>query len=269
MPTGIATTDCSCPYDWEGDCKHIVALLLTYIHEPEAMLSLEPLFATLAAKPKSSLLKVISELLKRAPQLAHIIQVYADIPTPPPDSGPLPLVAVYREQIDNIFGDSFFEQHQLYYVVTQLEDMRQQAEFLTQLDETERALSILHALIHQSIVRYSDTLDNNELLQFIDECITSFTQIVADAPESVSIQEHCRMLLQLSFDVEESFTSVLTYFLERVCSTQETADLQVMVEQNLDKSPDRQAHVHLLLGLYVQSGRTEDGLRLAQSERER
>ena len=147
--------------------------------------------------------------------------------------------------------------------------MRQQAEFLAQLDETERALSILHALIHQSIVRYSHTLDNNELLQFIDECTTSFTQITVDAPEPVTIQEHCQMLLQLSFDVEDIFTSILTYFLERLCSTQETADLQVVIEQNLDKSPDRQAHVHLLLRLYVQSRRTEDGLRLAQSERER
>ena len=43
MPTGIDAAYCSCPYDWEGDCKHIVALLLTYIHTPYTILSLEPL----------------------------------------------------------------------------------------------------------------------------------------------------------------------------------------------------------------------------------
>ena len=75
--TGIAATYCSCPYDWGGDCKHIIALLLTYVHEPDAILSLEPLFDTLASKPKSELLQVISELLKRAPELVPIAQAYS------------------------------------------------------------------------------------------------------------------------------------------------------------------------------------------------
>jgi len=34
---GIREATCSCPYDWSGWCKHIVAMLLTYIHAPETM----------------------------------------------------------------------------------------------------------------------------------------------------------------------------------------------------------------------------------------
>ena len=80
MPTGIETAYCSCPYDWEGDCKHIVALLLTRVHNPETILSLEPLFATLASEPSSSLVRIISELLKYAPELVPIVQGYLDNP---------------------------------------------------------------------------------------------------------------------------------------------------------------------------------------------
>ncbi len=29
---GIAETRCSCPYDWGGICKHIVAVLLVLVH---------------------------------------------------------------------------------------------------------------------------------------------------------------------------------------------------------------------------------------------
>ena len=83
MPTGIADTHCSCPYTGEGDCKHIVALLLTYVHAPETIYSVETLLSTLAENPASSLLQVISELLKRAPELVPIAQVYADIPQAP------------------------------------------------------------------------------------------------------------------------------------------------------------------------------------------
>ena len=76
--TGIATTRCSCPYDWEGDCKHIVALLLTYIEAPETLHRIEELLPTLALKPKSKLLQIISMLIKRNPKLASVVQAYID-----------------------------------------------------------------------------------------------------------------------------------------------------------------------------------------------
>ena len=268
MPTGIASTYCSCPYDWGGDCKHIVALLLTYVHEPDTVPSLEPLFATLEAKPKSSLLQIISELLKHAPELLPIAQAYSDIPVPPPRPGPLPLVTAYQEQIDSIFEEDFPEQHHLHQVLAQLESLRQQAEFLAQLGETERALSILHALIHQSIVRYSGTLQIGELPHFVNECTMTFAQIVEDAQESVEILEHCRMLLRLSFDAEPVFTPLLTSFLEELCLTEELGDLEAEIGENLDKSPDRQAHIRLLSALDFQSGLTEDYFRLAEPEGE-
>ncbi|MCA1704782.1 MAG: SWIM zinc finger family protein, partial [Actinobacteria bacterium] len=34
---GIIEASCSCPYDWGGLCKHIVATLLACVHEPESV----------------------------------------------------------------------------------------------------------------------------------------------------------------------------------------------------------------------------------------
>ena len=76
------------------------------------------------------------------------------------------------------------------------------------------------------------------------------------------------MLLRLSFDAEQVFTPLLTYFLEQLCLTQDLADLETAIEQDLDKSPDPQAHVRLLLALDCQSDQIEDYLRLAESEAE-
>ena len=268
MPTGIAAAYCSCPYDWGGDCKHIVALLLTYVEAPDAIDSLDALLAALAEKPKSSLLQVISELLKRAPELVPIVQAYSDVPAASLCPGPLPLVTVYREQIDRIFGEGFLEQHQLHHVLSQLEDLRCHAESLAQLDETELALSMLHALIHQCIARYSDTLQKSELPRFVNKCTQTFTPIAIDAQDPAEIHEHCQTLLRLSFEAEPAFTSTLTSFLEQLCLIEEPEDLQVTIEQQLDESPDRQAHVRLLLALYFQSGEIEDYLRLARFEGE-
>jgi uncharacterized Zn finger protein len=41
--SGIAETSCTCPYDYGGICKHIVALLLTYIKDPQSFRSIPPL----------------------------------------------------------------------------------------------------------------------------------------------------------------------------------------------------------------------------------
>ena len=267
-PTGIAVTDCSCPYDWGGDCKHIVALLLTYAEVPDTIYSLDTLLAALEEKPKPNLLQIISELLTRVPELIPIAQAYSAVPVTPPRPEPLPLVAVYREQIDGIFGRGFLEKHRLQDVLSLLEDLRRHAESLGQLEETERALSILHALIHQSIAHYSDTLQGDELPRFIKKCTRAFTRIVENTPEPAAIQEHCQMLLRLSFDAEPVFTSLLTDFLEQLCLMEELADLQVAIEHALDESPDRPKHVRLLLALYFQSGDIEDYLQLARSEGE-
>ena len=291
MPTGIAATHCSCPYDGDfggyGDCKHIVALLLTYLYTPEIICSIDSLIMTLSEKPKETLLRILSEMLIRAPDVAPVVQVYADM-TEESESGTAstvdeptncPAFTVYRERIDCIFGADFLEQHQLQKVLAQLEGLAQQAESLSHLGETELALSILHALIHQSIVRYPDTLQKQELPRFVKQCATTFVEIARDAQELTSIghgietipipfREHYQMLLDLSFDAEPVFTPLLTQLLQECCTIEDAADLQATIEQCLDESPDRQAHVQLLFAYHLQAGSIGACLRLARREGE-
>ena len=276
MPTAIAATFCSCSYSGGGACKHIVALLLTYVEAPETVCSVDSLLTMLAEKPKGSLLRVISELLKRTPALAPVAQVYADmaeeskleITATANELTVCATVRVYREQIDRLFGDDFLEQHRLHQVLVQLEGLVRHAESLAYLGEARFALSILHALVHQSIVRYPDTLQRSELPRFVSRCTNVFAQIAVNAQRPSEILEHCRMLLALSFDAAPIFTPLLTHFLEQLCSMQEPTDLQATIEQRLDESPNRQAHVQLLLALYFRAGRVEDYLCLARCEGE-
>ena len=268
MPTGIVSTHCSCPYNGRGDCKHVVALLLTYSEAPETMCSVDTLLTTLAVKPKSHLLWVISELLKRTPELSPIVQVYAEVPGAPSHAEKLPLVTVYRERIEHIFGHSFLEDHQLRKVLTQLESLRHHAESLAQLGETEFALAILHALIHQSIVRYADTLQKDELPRFVNKCTKTFAKIATNVQTPYATLEHCQMLLKLSFDAEQAFTPLLIQLVEHLCLTQDTADLQLMIERGLGECQDRRPHVQLLLSLYLRNEQIDAYIRLARSEGE-
>ena len=287
MPTGIATTACSCPYDGDfggyGDCKHIVALLLTYLHTPDSISSIDALMTTLAGKPKENLLHVLSEVLKHAPDVEPVVRAHADVSddthgSDDTEAAPT-ILAVYLERIDHIFGDSFLEQHHLRNVLIQLEGLVDQAESLSEVGETEFALSILHALIHQSTVRYRDTLQKQELPRFVKKCAKIFAEIAMEAQEldsvdlgietlPIPLHEHYQMLLALSFDAAPIFTPLLTHLLQQCCTTSESADLQSTIEQRLDDSPDQSAHVHLLFAFYLRSGRIGKGPRLARGEAE-
>ena len=277
MPTGIAAARCSCPYDGDGDCKHIVALLLTYVQTPDLICAIDTLLATLSEKPKGTLLRILSEVLKRRPELVPVVQVYADR-MDDTDATPTTL-AVYRERIDCIFGPGFLEQHQLQKVLIQLEGLVQHAESLSHLGETDFALSLLHALIHQSIVRYSDTLQKQELPRFVKQCTRMFARIAMNAEDPaatgfgidivpVTLPEHCWLLLELSFDAAPVFTPLLTGLLQACNTCQESADFQATLEQRLDESPDRQAHIRLLFDCYLQAGSIGECLRLARREGE-
>ncbi len=275
-PTGIADAECSCPYDWGGDCKHIVALLLTYVHEPEEIRSLEPILTAIAEKPRATLLNIISELLKREPALVPIVKTYADGVTEsqfgdtPTASASTVVVSatttVYREQVDRLFGDGFLEQHQLHKVIEQLTELVRHAESLAQAGATEFALSILYALIHQSIVRYEDTLQGPELPRFVGTCTTQFVQITDTLQELTALREYHQPLLGLSFEAESVFTPHLIHLLKQLCTTQDTTDLQTTIEQRLDESQDRQTHVQLLLHLYLNSQQIAAAFRLARRE---
>ena len=275
-PTGIADAECSCPYDWGGDCKHIVALLLTYVHEPDEIHSIEPILTAIAEKPRATLLDIISELLKREPSLVPTVKTYTDgvaesqfQDTQTTSASTVVVSATttaYREQIDRLFGDGFLEQHQLHKVIEQLTALVKHAESLAQAGATEFALSILYALIHQSIVRYEDTLQNSELPRFVGTCTTQFVQITDTLQELTALREYYQPLLALSFEAEAAFTPHLIQLLKQLCATQDTTEFQTAIEQRLDESRDRQTHVQLLLDLHLTNQQIAAAFRLARRE---
>jgi uncharacterized Zn finger protein len=66
---GVRADSCNCEYDFGGHCKHIVALLLTYAHEPEQFVVREDMAKRLAALSREQLLALLTELLDEVPDL--------------------------------------------------------------------------------------------------------------------------------------------------------------------------------------------------------
>jgi uncharacterized Zn finger protein len=70
---GIREASCTCPRG--GVCKHIVALLLTYVHEPDSFKVLTSLDAMLARLGREELISLIGDMLQREPSLSAVVDL--------------------------------------------------------------------------------------------------------------------------------------------------------------------------------------------------
>ena len=80
---GLSAVTCTCPYDFEGWCKHIVASLLTYDREPGQIVHRPPLIQTLQTLTPQQLQKILQDLTDRHPELLEEIDHCAVLMTTP------------------------------------------------------------------------------------------------------------------------------------------------------------------------------------------
>jgi uncharacterized Zn finger protein len=71
---GITQALCSCPYDWGGWCKHIVATLLACVHDPAQVDERPSAQALLAELDREQLQGLLVRLLEQRPELADVIE---------------------------------------------------------------------------------------------------------------------------------------------------------------------------------------------------
>ena len=95
---GVESEKCTCPYDWGGICKHQVALLLTYIRQPESFYVIPSLPEMLANRSQEDLIDLIGRMTKRYPDLLSLVELSAQGTSDGTSPQPIDL-NVYRRQV--------------------------------------------------------------------------------------------------------------------------------------------------------------------------
>ncbi|MFB6246935.1 MAG: SWIM zinc finger domain-containing protein [Salinibacter sp.] len=72
---GIVAGSCSCPIGDGGRCKHAVALLLTWVEQPDAFEAAAPLADRLREQSKAELIEIIQRLVEREPSLESTVDL--------------------------------------------------------------------------------------------------------------------------------------------------------------------------------------------------
>lgn len=93
--SGLSEGDCSCPVGDEGRCKHVAAMLLLWIDEPDSFGEVEDLESVLAQRTPEQLLALIRQMLIRHPDLESLIE----LPVPGQDAEKPVKVSLLRNQV--------------------------------------------------------------------------------------------------------------------------------------------------------------------------
>jgi uncharacterized Zn finger protein len=150
---GIATTSCTCPYDWGSLCKHLVALLLTYIHQPQAFRVMTPVEEMLAERSKEELIALIGEMVKREPELTSVVELSAAT-----QSAKSIDVEAYRRQVRRAV-----RRESPRAIEKELRALRDTAGRLAKAGDWLAAGAVYHVLLVETVRHY------DEQLQMMDE----------------------------------------------------------------------------------------------------
>ena len=195
---GVARTDCSCPYDHGGICKHRVAVLLTCLRDPECVRTRSPLSDLLADADRETLEELLVELAGDRPDVADWIETRLETSAVADESATDESVSVNLESIQRQaelalpkpgqrgHKDAYAEAQRM---AGELDELLEQARLAIEASDGETALDILEAITEVLVTnRWPELLPHDvpDLFETIEDLGTLFIEAVltADLDES-------------------------------------------------------------------------------------
>jgi uncharacterized Zn finger protein len=211
---GIQEVSCTCPYDWGGYCKHIIALLLTYIHAPDAFVEQKNVEELLGQLDKDALVHLIAKVVDKNPDLYSWLQTAipaASAKSQPDQSRSKRKTTVskteYKKRIQSILHSlRGYRMSEAYWMmggmVDQLDQIRDSAYELLEAGDAQGALVILSTLLTEvggSFDQFDDS--DGELGGFFSELALSLVEAILSA--DLSKTERRSLFNELKPVVEE------------------------------------------------------------------
>lgn len=279
---GVRSATCTCLYDWGGACKHVVALLLSFLHQPEVFLEQKSVPELLAGLEKDGMVVVIMRLVERHPDLYDELEVLVPAaavgsasaaPRSAEKRHTQVSEAVYRKQVKRILKQSrYAEDDEFGNAPGYLDDLAEIWETADQFrdaGDSEGALIILRVLFEELLDDYDGEADYEG-----DEAafIQSLGMPLADAILSVGMDKAAHTALQAQMQE-------LMDTLDEAIEPSELYVILAALKYGWGDLPDDEAEnenieedelmglddlVTARLNVLERQGRTEDYLRLAQ-----
>lgn len=199
--SGIAEANCSCPVGDGGYCKHIAALLLTWIESPDLFTAQEETGAALEQRGKDELIALIKQMLRRHPDL----EVLLETPLPVAGQRARPVnPEVYRRQAAAAFRHGDYEWGMEAGMADELSSIVEIGDGFAMQDDYASATTVYEAVSTEVLQHYGEYGDENgDLGGVIQECVQGLGRCLAAETEGEARAAILRALFAIyRFDVD-------------------------------------------------------------------
>ena len=199
---GIEEANCSCPVGDGGHCKHVGALLLTWLDQPGAFRVVAEPDADLEQRSKEELIALIKQMLRLQPDLETLLEVAL----PRGDRRRTPVnPETYRRQVSSAFrrgGDDWMASSR---IATDIGVTVSAGDGFLALDDYSSA-SIVYQAVAQGILENYDMGhdEDGDLGDVVDRCVEGLGYCLAGAGDDAAARERTlRALFEIyRFDVD-------------------------------------------------------------------
>lgn len=188
--TGIARTDCSCPYDHGGICKHRVAVLLTCVRDADRIHERPPMSELIADADRETLQGLLVDLAEDRPEIADRIETRLTTPDNATIDTPVSVnIESIRRQVNHALpkpgqkghNDAYAEAERM---ADELDGLIEEAQKAIEAGDGETALDVLAAITDElTSRRWADLLpyDVPRVFKMIDDLSQAFIEAVLTA----------------------------------------------------------------------------------------
>ena len=230
---GIAEADCSCPVGDGGFCKHVAALLLTWLNDPDVFVETEPVDQALQRRSKSELVGLIQQMITRHPDLEDLVAM----PSPGGAQGALE-PGIIERQVRRVFSGDLYEWGSAYRIGRDLERIARQGDAYARHGDWASLFALDQALLDGIMANYEMLHDENgDVAEVVNACVTHLGRILEQATDVALRSDVAQLLYEvMRWDVGMGGMD-LGYeakdFLLAHATDEERADVRAQIEADL------------------------------------
>ena len=193
---GIEEAHCSCPVGGGGHCKHVGALLIAWLDQPDSFIVVAELDTVLEQRSKAELIALIKQMLRLQPDLETLLEV-ASLGG---DRGSAPVnPEIYRRQVSSAFrrgGDDWMSSRG---VANDIGITLSAGDGFLALADYAGASIVYQAVALEILQHYEMVADEEgDLSEVVDRCVEGLGSCLAGVGEDAAAR---KTLLQTLFNI--------------------------------------------------------------------
>lgn len=185
----IKSSSCTCPIG--SACKHVAAVLIQFIENPDDVQQVEDAKSALGRRSKEQLIELIELMLERDPDLEELIEL--PLSSEMEAEGDVETIArTYRRQAERAFSRAGEEWGYQRGIARELKTITRTGDYFLKKGHIAQAAAAFQAVLDAVVSRADDLYGDEDaaLFEAVDDCVSGLSQCLAAGDIGDSLREN-------------------------------------------------------------------------------